>query len=213
MGMPVSIPARDGKCVLLRPSTADFSVFDEVFVRGDYDQDFGAPLTIIDAGAHIGLTSVFFTLKYPQARIVAVEPEDANFALLQRHAALYPNIMPVHAGLWSRETRLKVSNPGAPTWSFRVEESADGFPAVTIDGLMKRFGFEHVDLVKIDIEGSEVEVMDHCDSWLGKVHALALETHDRFGPRSTESVEAAIRRTGGHWQRFASGMNSFFVRD
>jgi FkbM family methyltransferase len=206
---PVRVPAGSGYAYVRPDESADFDVYDEVIRDRAYSHDFGNPLTIIDAGAHIGLTSVFMAQRYPKALIVAVEPQDGNFAMLERHAKVYPNIKPVKAGLWSKETRLRVIDPDVDSWSFRVEEDPDGFQAVTVESLMRRFGMERVDLLKIDIEGSEVEVLDHSAGWINKVGALVVETHERFKPGSEESVRRATRTR--NWKHERCGINEVFL--
>jgi tRNA1(Val) A37 N6-methylase TrmN6 len=68
----------------MRKNPYDYATFEEVLLREDYNIDFGfEPRTIIDGGANIGLTS-FFANKYPQADIVAVEPEEGNFEMLRK---------------------------------------------------------------------------------------------------------------------------------
>lgn len=53
------------------------------------------PQVIVDAGANIILSSLFFANQYPAAKIIAIEPRAKNFGLLQRNTALYPNTLPL----------------------------------------------------------------------------------------------------------------------
>lgn len=187
----------------------DKAVYDEVFLDRCYDLELGAPRYIIDAGAHVGMTSVFFALKYPDAQIIALEPEPANFAMLRANAAMYPQIVPINAGLWSKETFLKITNPDANSWSFIVEEAAEGIKAVSIASLLSQFDWPRIDVLKIDIEGSEVEVLNHSDAWMDKVGSLVVETHERFMPGSLAAVDRAT--AGKEWKRTESGLNSVFT--
>lgn len=64
-------------------------------------------------------------------------------------------------GLWSREVYLKIVNENSDKNSFMVMESAaseDSLPAVSIDGIMKEYAINGIDILKIDIEGAEKEV-------------------------------------------------------
>src|SRR5690349_9066138 len=78
--------------VYLRDNYSDRAIFLQVFYEKQYEV-FDAPLPsserIIDAGANIGLASVFFANKFPQAQIIAIEPELENFALLQKNTKGY----------------------------------------------------------------------------------------------------------------------------
>lgn len=186
-------PVRGGR-VYLRPGTSDQDVYDEIFVLKEYKLDLGRPRFIVDAGAHIGLSAVYLAERYPEATIVALEPEDANFALLSLNAKPYPNIHPMKAGLWSRKAALKIEDPGAETWAFRVVEDPTGLgiQALGIQDVMQQFGASRIDVLKMDIEGSEVQVLNHSKSWLGAVGSLIIELHDRFQPGCSQALEQAI---------------------
>lgn len=92
--------------VFLRPGTVDQNVYYEIFVQKEYNIDLGDPMFIVDAGAHIGLSSVFFTSKYPKATIVAIEPEPSNFNILLMNARDHRNIRPIR-GLSGRPSTSK----------------------------------------------------------------------------------------------------------
>src|SRR5690606_16666685 len=84
----------------IRNNPFDYVTFEEVLLEELYNlpNDF-KPLTIIDAGANIGLTSVYFASKYPNATIVSLEPEAENFKLLKNNTQYYANVYPMFAGL------------------------------------------------------------------------------------------------------------------
>ena len=92
-----------------------------------------------------------------------------------------------------------------PTWSFRVLESAsgEGIPAVGIADILSDFKATRIDVLKIDIEGSEFEVLKHSASWIDSVQTLIIELHDRFRPGCTEALETAI--SGHNFQKSISG--------
>src|SRR5262245_54333406 len=77
--------------VLIRLRTTDGAVFHKVFIENEYDlalaQD---PSIIVDAGANVGMTAVYFALRYPNARIIAIEPESENFGILKSNAKRFP---------------------------------------------------------------------------------------------------------------------------
>ena|SRR2546422_3358101 len=181
--------------LFLRPGSVDQSVFDEVFFHRGYEINTGHPFVIVDAGAHIGLTSIYLANRFPDSSIVAIEPEESNFRLLERNTKYYSNIRAIKAGLWSRKTSLEIENPEAASWSFRVREVVDGpgIRALGIEDVMSMFNFDHIDLLKIDIEGAEKEVLLHCEGWIGKVDVLVIEFHDRIRSGCTESLREAVR--------------------
>lgn len=194
-----------GGSVFLRPGTADQIVYDEIFVAKEYDIDLDDPLFIVDAGAHIGLSSVFFASKYPEATVVAIEPEPSNFNILCRNAQNYKNIKPIRAGLWSRKAHLRIQDSNVATWSFRVSEdlSGQGIPAVGLRDVMSDFNAAQIDVLKIDIEGSELEVLNHYHSWIDAVRVLIIELHDGFQPGCHEALARAV--SGHNYDRSRSG--------
>jgi FkbM family methyltransferase len=183
-----------GGSVFLRPGTTDQDVYAEIFIQKEYDLDLGNPMFIVDAGAHIGLSSVFFASKYPKATIVALEPEPSNFDILLLNTRGHTNIRPIQAGLWSRKTHLRIQDSNVATWSFRVLEnpSNEGIPAVGIRDIMSDFNATQIDVLIIDIEGSELEVLSHDNSWIDDVRTLIIELHDRFQPGCSEALDKAL---------------------
>jgi FkbM family methyltransferase len=179
--------------VHLRPGTADTTVYDEIFVNGEYDIPFGSPKFIVDAGAHIGLASICFARRYPYSTIVALEPEDRNYALLVKNCAGLKNVYPIRAALWTHRTQLCIENPAADTWSYRMVESNGGIDAISMTDIMAMFGVDRVDVAKIDIEGSEREVMLRSGPWIDKVETIVIELHDRYRKGCADALEAAVR--------------------
>jgi FkbM family methyltransferase len=184
----------NGIAVKLRPATTDLHVYDEIFLAKEYDLDLGNPAFIVDAGAHIGLASVYFASRYPNATIIAVEPEPANFAMLLKNVKPFKNIIPIQAGLWSRKTHLRIEDSSVETWSFRVHEdtSGVGIPAIGIGDILSEFKASRIDVLKIDIEGSEIQVLNHSQAWIDVVDTMIIELHDRFQPGCTESLQNAV---------------------
>jgi FkbM family methyltransferase len=52
-------------------------------------------------------------VKFPSARIFAIEPASENFEILRRNVKPYPNIKPIHAALWDHETQVRLVNAGS----------------------------------------------------------------------------------------------------
>jgi FkbM family methyltransferase len=73
------------------------------------------PPVIIDAGANVGLCAVFYANRFPDARIIAIEPEPSNYEMLKKNTAPYPNITTVHAALWKENGPLRLFDTGEGT--------------------------------------------------------------------------------------------------
>lgn len=87
-------PAGSSEQILLRRHTSDVAAFEQIFIEGKYDFSFQdcTPKFIVDGGANIGCASVFFAQKFPQASVLAIEPELCNFAILQHNPRRFTDI-------------------------------------------------------------------------------------------------------------------------
>lgn len=200
MSRPGSVTLRlpgEAAPIELRGNTSDAATFIQIFLRGDLDFPLSeVPQTIIDVGANIGLASRALARRYPAARIVAVEFEPENFAQLLRNTAGLPQVQCVHAALWPRDGTIAVANPHAAKWAHRPQasEASDGaaIRAVSATTLMNELAIDRVDLLKIDIEGSEYELFGEPAPWLDRVGTLAIELHDRLRPGAGARVLSAL---------------------
>jgi FkbM family methyltransferase len=199
--------------ILLRPGTSDWDVLHQIFVAEDYNSGSEAHETsvsdfyegvlnrleipvIVDCGANIGISSVWYAQRYPRARIIAVEPEPENFRILSMNAANYPNITPVQGGISDRQTRVSLTNAGDAPWAWETKESNDDgeIATFTIPNLLATIPGSRLMTVKIDIEGSEVELFRSNLDWSGKAPLIVFEAHDRrFAWRGTfHAIAAAL---------------------
>lgn len=183
--------------VTIRPGTSDLGCFDKVFIHEEYKIPFETnPRLIVDAGANIGLASLYFADKFPQAKIMAIELELSNYELLVRNCRGMTNVTPLHAAVWSREASLRIANPGAEKWGFTVESctnGAAGVKALTIPQILAQSGHETIDILKLDIEGAELELFsDGCEEWLPRVKMIIIELHDRYKPGCTRAVYSKL---------------------
>lgn len=190
--------------IALRKGSSDALVFTQVFLLKEYDldKDFGYPIPqdlsiIIDAGANIGLASIYFTNRYPNSKIIAIEPEKNNFRQLVDNTKAYPNVQPLHAALWHQKEMLVLSNPGFGDWGFMVEEqkapAEDAVQALSVIDIMEKFNLDHIDLLKIDIEGAEKEVFQYgAEKWIPKARVIIVELHDRMKPDCTATFFKAL---------------------
>jgi FkbM family methyltransferase len=193
--------------VYLRARTTDIGMCREILVKRQYSCEFQtAPRVIVDAGANIGLTSVFFANKYPNAHIIALEPEVSNYRMLQRNISAYPNIKAINAALWSENCELDIFDPEQGHSAFQVRCKSEAAyidsrraHAITLDALMSDLDISHIDLLKVDIEGAEKEVFSKSLRWIGCVDAIAIELHDWLRPGCRESVKQAAGEFNVEW--------------
>ncbi len=177
--------------------------------------------TIVDLGANTGMAAVFFASRYPEARIIAVEPELQNYKVLCRNTRMLPNITPVHAAIWSDDTLLALQTVDAsgfkvPDWAYQTSTSSDGQQVQRVEGLsmttlMARYSLETIDLLKVDVEGAELELFGgNAASWLTATRNVVVETHERFRAGSDGQVSSALAAC--FTEHPMSGENRVFVR-
>lgn len=163
----------------------DYDGFDFILVAKDYKFRIPfKPKTILDGGGNIGLASVFFANMFPEAEIISIEPSDYNYPWLQKNTELYENVTTYQGGLWGKSSWLQLVDNGKGHTSFEVREIPTQEPGAikgfTIPELMKKHGWDTIDILKLDIEGSEKNViMTDADAWLPKTKFIAVEFHDR----------------------------------
>jgi FkbM family methyltransferase len=187
--------------VYLRIGTTDATVLRQVLIEKHYDIPRQvAPKAILDAGANIGFSAIFFANKYPDATIVALEPESSNFQLLQRNVSAYPQIKPLQAALWKENRQINLIDPNHGHHGFQtVEVTMNGcaqlglVQALTVDAVMSRMGLSSVDLLKIDIEGAEKEVFESSAKWIDRVQMIMAELHDSIKPGCSKAFREATK--------------------
>jgi len=200
--------------VRLRIKTSDEATYAQILLWGQYDFDLPfKPKAIVDAGANVGMASIFFAHKYPGARVIAVEAEASNFELLSRNIAPYRAITAIHAALWNRDGEISVRESDPATgcsgnWAFVTREGpGPKVRAITMRTLMKEMRIGTVDLVKVDIEGAEAEVFEAAD-WIKDIRCLMIELHDRFRPGCAQAVNTAVQG----FSRSQRGETTFYLR-
>jgi FkbM family methyltransferase len=172
--------------IFLRRFSSDISIFNAIF--NDLEYDFPVVFTpkyIIDCGANIGLTSLFLKLKYSESTIIAIEPESSNYEVLKKNLVNYSDIKTVNAGVWSSTAMLQIVGSSSTGWDVETVISngeineGQTIKAISISDLMDEFEFEHIDILKIDIEGSERQLFnENYEQWLPKTKILVIELHD-----------------------------------
>lgn len=198
---------------------ADNMVVNAIFNLKEYAlpmEDF-QPKLILDCGANIGCSAVYFANKYPEAQIYSVEPEINHRHLLKFNTVMYENIHVVESALWDKETFIRVEDKGFGDLAFMTFETTADDPealkTVTVPKLLADSGFEEIDLLKIDIEGAEKEVFsaDDVHDWLPKVKVLVIELHDRM--KRGCSYEFFKAMSEYRWFFAFNGENQIFIRE
>ena len=199
--------------IIFRPKTIDEYTIIEIFGLNCYDIDLPfTPKFIIDGGANIGLSSVYFAAKYPKCNIIAVEPEIDNYNLLVKNTKDYANIIPLHKAIWKNNNLLEVKDKGYGLRGFIVEETSQitetSIQAVSIDEINSEN--EIIDILKLDIEGSEKIVFkQNFQKWLPITRCIIIELHDEMVDNCSNIVQDAISKY--NFRQYVKEENIVFI--
>lgn len=174
------------------------SVIHEVLINEVYRLDGSRPVSlVIDAGANCGLATLYLQTLYPDAFFICYEPSsdtfptlvrnleenDVNFKAFRKAITNYEGTACFGLGRSSME-RAIVTNAG---------DTSEEVECVTLRAELDRLGIEQVDLLKFDVEGEEMHLLQGLGSHLSRIVQLAGETH---GPELERAVREHLHATG-----------------
>lgn len=172
---------------------------DQLFERQIYR--FAAPTDsprIIDGGANVGLSVLYFKTLYPKSHVVAFEADPAIFAVLERNcrSCQLANVQLVNAALWAAGGVVPFLQEGGLSGRVTGEAGAPGVVTVPTCRL-RDYLRESVDLLKLDIEGAETDVLLDCDGALENVNNIVVEHHSVRDKRQTLHVVVDLLQRAG----------------
>jgi FkbM family methyltransferase len=164
---------------------SDVFVLEEILLERQYELQ--APLppapTIIDAGANIGVAALWFLARNPGATLYAFEPESENFGLLATNIGSVKGVTieRVAVGAAAAVVTLHPAAHGA-MHSIKTE-SGDAragvqVPCIRLDDYLDQRAIDRIDVLKIDVEGSELDVLRGLGSRLDTVRVIVGEMHE-----------------------------------
>jgi FkbM family methyltransferase len=177
--------------LVCRAGTSDLDVFGQIFQMREYrclDDVMTADL-IVDCGANVGYSAAYFLSRFPEAMVVAVEPDSQNFSVLEANVRPFgARAICICQGIWSHTTGLifvRDTLGQCDEWARRVREIVEGETAdvyaIDIGSILQRSGKKRISILKIDIEGSEAAVFaKNFESWIDKVDNLVIELHGAY---------------------------------
>jgi FkbM family methyltransferase len=181
--------------------SSDPMVFDQIFIGAhlaDLTSRVREARVIVDLGANVGYSSVFLLNAFPDAFVLAVEPDPQNAAICARNLAPYGDqARVVKAAVWNKPGRLVLSRGGGDgrEWATQVRvaqpDETAAVDALDMQSLLQMCPQPFIDILKIDIEGSEVSLFGSgAEDWLKCVRNFCVEIH---GPEATLVIDQALR--------------------
>jgi FkbM family methyltransferase len=186
----------------VRPATNDMVTVLDTVVREEYgkylpDKDL---LTLIDAGAFIGDTSAYFLSRFPRLRTWALEPNPDNFLLARINLGRYGDratVLPLALSACEGTVQFSGKATGGSIADQGYEVRTTSVPA-----MLAQIPGGRVDVLKIDIEGAELQVFASApETWMPKVDLIIVELH---GPEIERSVLPIFERNSFHVKQYRS---------
>jgi FkbM family methyltransferase len=180
------------------PSTGLYLVFKEIFVTDFYDIDtlvkqLPAKPLIVDIGANAGYFNIMLFSKIKDATVYAYEPIPVNYELFRKNISF-------NSGMEKQIHLFNKAVTGTPIESVELfmEHSADNsviasiysdfdeqnkhslkVPAISLQEIISGNGFNRIDLLKVDCEGSEYPIIYETPAALwSKINRLTIEVHN-----------------------------------
>lgn len=194
----------------IRGRDSDYMALQQTFIDRQYDvgvprirkrirQRYRAILAegrvpvIIDAGANVGAATAWFCAAFPEATVIAIEPEPGNAGMLRRNCEAYANAVPVEAAIGSSVGHVALLTE-VSSWATRANRAVSGCVLITVADALALVPNPALLIVKIDIEGFEADLFAAATEWLDEVVAVFVEPHDWMlpGERSSGSFQRAF---------------------
>lgn len=193
----------------LRPRSTDIRVAHEIFSLRELDISWplrDTPVAIIDAGANVGYSTAAMKQRWPDASVVAIEPDADNFAVLQKNTQHLRSVSLRQKPIWGTRCSLRVKpDTNSAAWSIQFEPvpegSAQSTPSETIADLIESCPRRHCDLLKLDIEGAELSIFSQPDlAWIERVSVVVVEVHSEAAKqavlRAADRYHLTVGQTG-----------------
>jgi FkbM family methyltransferase len=149
---------------------------------------------IIDVGAYVGASSLYFSLQHPEAQIFAFEPATAAYRLLEKNTRHRSNVHTHNFGLFSSDKTVPLYKGTIDDATASVSKSAmtsEESEIVRLRSLrewLREHAISAVDVLKLDTEGCEVPILHSMSEFLPSVKILYLEYHSEDDRRAIDSL-------------------------
>ena len=173
-----------GRIFQLRMRRSDLFTLGEIFYEGQYKLKSQLPSSpvIVDAGANIGIASIWFLGRYPGAQVHAFEPAGENFRLLAENLAPLANGRPYRAAIGREDgsAALGLAECAAmhSLMASDVTSGSEIVPVISLAEHMKTHGLKRIDLLKLDVEGSELDDLVGLRDRISDVGVIVGEVHE-----------------------------------
>lgn len=202
-----SIAVRGGLRLTYRLNRGDIRALAETWMARAYelpaDVEIPRDGTIVDLGANIGLTALWLARRHTAAEVIAVEPSPANAELARMNLlgnGVRATVLEAAVGPVDGEASF-VEDPEST--GGRLAAAGRPVPMLSMPSVLSHLGDRRVDLLKLDIEGSEFGLLMDSPEWLDRVQHVVAELHPDAG--DVEHLLAVLGRRGFRCRQLAGG--------
>ncbi len=207
----------------------DYITVQEIFFNNDYnlkkfnflkdaDESNSKTKLIIDCGANIGCSSLFFYKNHPNSFIISIEPEEKNFDLLKSNTKEIEKIRLINSAISSDEhffdLKKSKDSRGHKVYDAKGQNQSQE-KTLTINNILQEYPENKFDyfLVKIDIEGFEKKLFEKNTEWMDKFKVIIIELHDWMMPSNNVSLnfQKSILNSNRHKDIIISGENLILI--
>ena len=135
---------------------------------------------IIDCGANLGMSIIYFKELYPLSKIIAFEADDYIFSFLEKNIKSYnlTDVELINKAVWNKNDTLSFIVEGGAGGRLEETDTQNGtYKEVHCVSIKEYLTVQKVDFLKIDIEGAEYEVIKDCEDVLHNVENIFIEYH------------------------------------
>lgn len=190
------VTEKSGVVFLLRRGTSDLMVFKQIILDKEFKnvvnliQQQGIKIDkIIDAGANIGLTTLYFKQYFQDAEVLCIEPDRKNYEQLHENLNINKvnHVEVLEAGVWSYSGWLEMdfSFRDGKEWARRLKPLGNekgSIPVFTISELLEKKQWDSIDLLKLDVEGAEEVIFSQVENldFLQRTRVVTIEVHNLY---------------------------------
>ena len=199
--VPVRLGLSTGATWFWLRDGSELIALEEIFCGGEYAAVDGREAeTIVDLGANVGQAALWLRGRFPDARILSVEPDPRTFATLRRNLGADPHVTVRRAAITAEDGDVRLERTPESSWGTRVTSAADadvtGVPGISLETLLDEHGLDQVDVLKVDIEGLEHDALGASPA-LSRVRFVIGEVHPDLLALPVGSALEDMRRCGG----------------
>jgi FkbM family methyltransferase len=207
-----------GERLELVDAASFLALYEDLIERQVYRFEAGksSPL-IIDGGANIGVSVIYFKKLYPKSHIIAFEPDPEVFQVLKKNCEAFgiKDVETIPKALWTADTALEFKREGSDAG--RISRAEDDSDLIRVQACrLNDYLDQKIDLLKLDIEGAETEVLKDCADRLSNIERVFVEYHSfADSPQSLNDLISVLHNSGFrlHMQCPMASAQPFVKRD